>query len=150
MQNKKIILWIVVAVLLVVILIFGYLIFKNQSLKNQPINPFLAKDEEIISILKTNKDIEIYTEKYPDFKINNKVILTKDSILAGQNDQNFQPVYLGLDLEDNRYMKVDLMDQLGSNGFIGVIDFKNNSVTKAFGILLLQAQASVKDTQNGK
>lgn len=148
-MNRKTVLSIVLVVVLVMIVFISvYLVFQNKDLKKQQKDLSLISNEEIVEILKTDKDIEAYTQKYSDFKIISKEILTKDSILAGQNGQNLQPLYYGLELENDRYMKVQLMDRLGSNGFFGVIDSKDNSVTKAFGILLFQASAEA--IQNGQ
>jgi hypothetical protein len=140
-MNKKRIA-ILSAILIIFLVIIGFTYFVLQN-KNKPIKDLsLLNDTEIIEILKTNKDIKEYTKNYPDFKIENKEILTKDSIAFGQNGNNLQPLYYGLELEDNRYMKVQLMDSIGSNGFFGIIDAKDSSVQKAFGILLFQTSAN--------
>ena len=75
----------------------------------------------------------------PDFKINNKEILTKESIIAGQNGPNFKEVYQGLELQNGRYMRIDLINQAGDRGLIAVIDFKKQTVLKAYGIILLKS-----------
>ncbi len=95
-------------------------------------------DQQIIEILKTNADVADYISRNPDFGIQSKEILTKDSILKGQNQNTFQPVYIGLELEDTRYLKVQLMNASGREGYITVIDGNDSSVQKAFGMLLLQ------------
>jgi hypothetical protein len=101
-------------------------------------------DAEIIKLLKTNTDSAEYMNKYVDFKIGEKTLLNKDSISAGQNGQNFQEVYQGLELEDNRYLRVDLMNSAGDWGLITVLDFKTKTVTKAFGLMLIDASAGIK------
>lgn len=135
-KNVKIIL---IVILILIAIAFVYFI----SIQERPGLKDLSKitNQEIIEILKKDKDINSYTQKYPDFKIENKEILAKESILAGQNAENFREIYQDLELEDNRYLKVQLMDLSGSNGFFGVIDFKNNSVVKSFGILLFKTSA---------
>ncbi|TSC54181.1 MAG: hypothetical protein LiPW30_751 [Parcubacteria group bacterium LiPW_30] len=106
---------------------------------------FLAKDitkiidQDIIAALSTNPDAKDYMQKNSDFKITGKAILTKDSILAGQTAENFKEVYQGLDLEDERYLKVDLMNTAGDNGLVAVLDFKESKVLKAYGLILLRA-----------
>jgi len=95
-------------------------------------------DEQLITILKTNADITDYIERNSDFRIESKEILTKDAILRGQNQNTFQPVYIALELEDARYMKVQLMNSQNSEGYIAVIDSRDSSVQKAFGLLLLK------------
>jgi hypothetical protein len=120
----------------------------NKNLQIQTKDLSSVSEQEIVKILKTNTDVQQYMQKFSDFTIKSKEILTKESILAGQAGQVFQALYYGLDLENNRYMKVELMNVAGSNGFITAIDFKNNSVPKAFGILLLQASAGA--IQNGQ
>ena len=44
-------------------------------------------------------------------------------------------------------MKINLINQIGSEGFIAVIDFSDSTVQKAFGLLLFQASAN--SLQNG-
>jgi hypothetical protein len=135
-----------VFIVLAVLLYFAFFFnFKGSSIVKKDINT--VTDAEIIEILKTNKDAAEYIKKYPDFKIVSREILTKDSILAGQNGKNFQPVYIGLVLENSRYMKINLINQIGSEGFIAVIDFSDSTVQKAFGLLLFQASAN--SLQNG-
>jgi hypothetical protein len=107
-------------------------------------------DQEIIEILKTNSDVSGYIARNPDFTIQSKEILTKDSILKGQNQNTFQPVYIALELEDNRYLKVQLMNAAGSEGYITVIDANDSSVQKAFGLLLLQmSQQQIEQGEQG-
>jgi hypothetical protein len=135
-KNAKIFL---IAFLILVIVGFVFFAFKDREIT--PRNLSKITDQEIIGILKKDKDIKEYIQKYPDFKIENKEVLTRESILVGQNAQSLQQIYQDLEFEDNRYIKVQLMDLAGQNGFFGVIDFKNNSVIKAFGILLFKASA---------
>lgn len=114
----------------------GFLFFfKNQTPKD------LSKisDREIIGLLEKNQDSKEYIEKNKDFKIEEKIVLTKDSILEGQNTQNFKEVYQGLKLEDNRYLKVNLINLAGDNGLVSVIDFKDKKVLKAYGLILLKS-----------
>lgn len=132
-----------VLVFLILGICFYLFIYQNNQQKNIRVRDLAyVGDDEIVKILKTNKDIAEYTQKYPDFKIESKEILTTEKIAEGQKDQNFAVVYYGLESQDGRYMKVQLMDQVGSHGFIGVIDFNDNKVLKAFGILLFQATAN--------
>jgi len=141
MNKKRIVILSVILIIFLIIISFSYFVLQK---KKSPIKDLaLLNNAEIISILKTNKDIKTYTQKYPDFKIATKEILAKNDIINGQNGQSLQPLYYGLELEDNRYMKVQLMDSAGSNGFFGIIDAKDSSVTKAFGILLFQTSANL-------
>jgi hypothetical protein len=109
-----------------------------SGLSGNKIDLNLIKDQEIIEILKTNADVADYIARNPDFSIQSKEILTKDSILKGQNQNTFQPVYIALELENDRYLKVQLMNTAGSEGYITVIDANDSSVQKAFGMLLIQ------------
>jgi hypothetical protein len=122
----------VVAVLLYAFFFIDYL----GAGKKADLN--VLTDQQIVEILKTNADVADYISRNPDFGIQSKEILTKDSILTGQNQNTFQPVYIGLELEDNRYLKVELMNTAGREGYITVIDANDSSVQKAFGMLLLQ------------
>jgi len=114
-----------------------FMSFSGSAGKRIDLN--LITDQQIVEILKTNADVADYIRRNPDFTIQEKEILTKDSILKGQNQNTFQPVYMGLELEDNRYMKVQLMNLAGNEGYITVIDSADSSVQKAFGLLLFQA-----------
>ena len=119
----------------------------NNSSDNVAVNSasFPAKDitkitdQDVIAALNTNADAKNYMEKNKDFKITGKAILTKDDITEGQTAENFKEVYGGLDLEDNRYLKVDLMNAVGDRGLVSVLDFKENKVIKAYGLILLKA-----------
>jgi hypothetical protein len=97
-----------------------------------------ATDAEIILILSKNQDAKDYMQKHKDFILQNKTVLSEESILAGQNAQNFREVYQGLSLEKNRYMRVDLGSPAANSGLIAVLDFKVGQVIKVYGIILLQ------------
>ncbi|MBU3934426.1 hypothetical protein KKC00_00425 [Patescibacteria group bacterium] len=146
-MNKKIAL-IIFGFLIVFLVVAGYfLIFNKQPDKNKAnILQDLSKttDSDIIDLLKTNNDSLAYIEKYKDFKIEKKTVLTKESILTGQNGKNFKEVYQNLDLEDNRYLRTDLINTAGNWGLIAVLDFKNKSVVKAFGLMLVSAGMEIK------
>ena len=84
---------------------------------------------------------------HPDYIIEDKIILTKESILAQRSGANFKEVYQGLEFQDNRYMRIDLINSAGDRGLVSVLDFKNNTVPKAYGIILLKVSQS--QIQNG-
>jgi len=138
MKKYTAIILLVILVVLLAILSLVYFVFQDKIPKNLS----LVNNQKIIKILKNNADIQIYTKTNPDFKIESKEVLTKESIIAGQNGQNFKEVYQGLELEENRYIKIQLMNQSGNSGFVAVIDFNDNSVPKAFGLVLFEASAS--------
>ena len=93
-------------------------------------------DGQIMRLLKENKDSLEYITKYPDFKIEAKTLLTKESILSGQEGPNFKEVYQGLSLQDNRYLRVDLAD---ATGLITAIDTKTGTIPNVFGVILIRA-----------
>jgi hypothetical protein len=128
------------AILLAIVLIAtaDFFIY-NQKSNEESYNISNVSDQQIISILSQNSDAVEYIKNHPDFRIQNKTILTKDAIIAGQNGVNFREVYQELDLQDNRYMRVDLTNVAGNKGLITVIDFKTKGVSKVYGILLLKA-----------
>jgi hypothetical protein len=101
-------------------------------------------NQQIISALSQNKDCKDYMEKYKDFKLEKKLILTKENILEGQKAQNFKEVFMGLELENNRYIIVNLIDSSESNGFVAVVDFKENQVPKAYSLLLFKSNIQSK------
>jgi hypothetical protein len=136
MQLSKKVIFIFYAVIFFTAILF-VLFFLVYS-KDEPLNISEVSDNEIVLLLEKNKDCSDYIKKYSDFKIQDKTILTKDSIIVGQNGQNFKEVYQGLELEDNRYMKVDLMNLNGDRGMITVIDFKTKQVPKAYGVMLFK------------
>ena len=128
--------------LVVLLVAVGYfLIYSNQPTEenNLPLDLSNVSDDQIISLLRTNEDALWYLDKYKDFRIEKKIILTPKSIVAGQEGENFKEVYQDLDLEANRYLRADLMNAAGSWGLISVLDFKTNSVAKAFGLMMLSA-----------
>lgn len=126
---------IIILFVLLICLAGVLLFFYNQAPKD------LSKitDIQIMLLLSKNSDAKEYMQNHPDFKIKDKAVLTKESILAGQNGQNFKEVYQGLGLENNRYLKVDLINGSGSNGLVAVLDFKTGQTLKAYGIIFLQA-----------
>jgi len=143
-MNKNIKIFVVpfVFAIIAVLIYFAFFFnFAKNSIAKKDINTIT--DAEIIEVLKTNTDVSDYIGRNSDFSIVNKEILTKDNILKGKNGKSFQPVYEGLNLEDNRYMKVDLTNAGGNEGYMTVIDFNDMSVQKAFGLLLFQGSANL-------
>lgn len=138
---RKTIITILVALVVLILLSAGlFFVFGSQETKD------LSKvlDKDIIYMLNKNPDAKDYMQKHPDFKIEKKEVLTNESIVAGQNGQNFKEVYQGLTLEENRYMKVDLINIEGDNGLIVVLDLKSGKVEKVFGKVLLKAGVQTK------
>ena len=127
----------IVILVVVILLIAGFVfVLKDRLFKDYS----RITNEEIIALLKTNKDSLDYLEKYKDFRIEKKVVLTKTDILEGQKGENFREVYQDLSLEDNRYLKVDLMNKAGTNGLIAILDLKKKTVPKVFGLILLKSE----------
>lgn len=157
-MNKEIInkFWLPVLIFTVVAVLlyaFFFVDFGGPAGLGKKVDLNTLTDQEIIEILKTNSDVADYIKRNPDFAIQSKEILTKDAILKGQNQNTFQPVYIALELEDNRYLKVQLMNAAGSEGYITVIDANDSSVQKAFGMLLIQmSQQEIEQQiqQNGQ
>lgn len=131
---KKIIIFVII--IFAVLAVFWSL-FNNYFQKNIS----ELSDKDIIELLQKNQDAKDYMQNYPDYKVDKKAILSKDDIIQGQNAQNFKEVYQSLELEDKRYIKVDLINSAGDRGMITVIDFKNKSVLKAYGIMLFKANS---------
>lgn len=134
MKKIAIIIFCIIIFLALVLIVF---IFPTRSKNPQDIS--LATDKAIISILAKDKNSNDYMQAHKDFIIQDKLILNKDSILAGQNGQNFKEVYQSLFSEDSRYMRVDLMNVAGDRGLVAVIDFKTGQTVKSYGIILLEA-----------
>ena len=132
MIKKVLIIFVILFSLFVAVVIFFVYNQKPQDLSR-------ISETQIIARLKENSDAKEYMQNNPDFKINNKEILTKESIIAGQNGPNFKEVYQGLELQNGRYMRIDLINQAGDRGLIAVIDFKKQTVLKAYGIILLKS-----------
>jgi len=127
---------IIFPIIILLIIISVCFFFSGKS--NMPEDISKLTGQQIVSILQKNQDAKNYMQKYSDFKISAKTILARESILSGQQGQNFKEVYQGLELEDNRYLKVDLMNASGDRGLTAVIDYKDKSVPKAFGIILIK------------
>jgi len=146
-MSKKVTIIIIVFLIILLTVVGCVFTLKRQLSKNTsdiPIDISKVTNSEIIDLLRTNNDSLDYIEKCKDFKIEKKSPLTKESILEGQNGENFKEVYQGLDLEDNRYLRADLMNAAGSWGLITVLDFKTKSVIKAFGLMLISAGVDVE------
>jgi hypothetical protein len=133
---------------IIIILVIGALsaaiIFVIQNQK--PLDLSKVTDSQIISLLNKNSDAKEYMQNHPDFKIDKKEVLTKQSIVAGQKGANFKEVYQGLKLQDSRYMRVDLMNVAGDRGLIALIDFRENTTLRAYGLLLIKGSSN----QNGQ
>ena len=134
---------ILIFVLLVISIVWVIFFMYNQKSQNLS----RVSDSQVILMLNKNPDAKDYIKTFPDFRIEDKIILTKASILSGRSGPNFREVYQGLELQDNRYMRIDLMNSAGDKGLIAVLDFKNNTVPKAYGIILLKVSQS--QIQNG-
>jgi len=138
----------IAVIFIVLLLTAGYFfIYRETFLGNdsstlKDISQF--SDEDIVALLKTNPDSSEYMGKYKDFKIGKRTVLTKESILEGQNGENFKEVYQGLDIENNRYLRADLMNSAGDWGLITILDFKKRTVAKVFGMLLISTGVEVK------
>lgn len=129
----------VYVLIICLIAIAGYFIYNQlASLRAEDISK--ATDSQIAFMLKKNSDAKEYIQNYTDYKIEEKEILTKESITAGQQGQTFREVYMGLDLEENRYLLVNLINQAGDRGLIAVIDFKKQETPNAYGILLFKSK----------
>lgn len=130
----------------VAIVLIGVVTFFSYNQNQKPLDPTKVSDSQIISMLKKNSNAQYYMENHSDFLIGKKQILTKEDIINGQNGANFREVYLGLKLEDGRYMTVNLMNPAADNGLVAVIDFNKNEVLRAYGIMLYKSSA----VQNGQ
>jgi hypothetical protein len=136
---KKAIIFIIIIFALVAVFLFIFGVnFSNDISK--------ISDKDIIKILQRNQDAKDYMQKYPDFKIDKKAILSKDDIIQGQDGQNFKEVYQELELADNRYVRVNLTNSSGDRAMITIIDFKIKSAIKAYGIILFKANAKGQTT----
>ena len=139
---------IIFSVLFVAVAVSAFLLFPDKK-NSEPIaedNPVITgpidistiTNEQIVSLLKTNPDSAGYVNKYKDFVITSETPLTKEIIEAGREGANFKEVYQDLELQDDRYMRVDLMNKEGNYGMITVLDLDTASVLKAYALLLMQ------------
>lgn len=134
---------IIFGIVLVILIIVVFLAYNKNTQDISKIS-----DNQIISILEKNPDAKDYMQNHNDFKIDKKEILTEEIIRLRQSGVNFKEVYEGLEFEDNRYIKVDLINQAGDRGMVVVVDFKEKTVPHAYGIILLKAtQAQVQNGQ---
>ena len=130
-----------IALVIILIIIIGAgLMLNKQLFRNKTIDINQITKSEIIEILKTNPDSLEYINQYEDFDIINKTVLTKESILEGQNATKFREVYQNISLEDGRYLKVELMNKQKDRGLITVLDMKNKRVAKAYWLILTKMQ----------
>ena len=94
--------------------------------------------------MEENQDSLDYMERCKNFKIEKKTSLTKESILEGQKGKRFKEVYQDLSLEDNRYLRVDLINMTEDRGLIAVLDLKAKKVSKVYGLILLKSGIETK------
>jgi len=141
-KNVLIICVVTLAILLAAIGLFLY----NQK----PQDLAKVSDSQIISLLNKNSDAKEYIQNHSDFKIQNKTILTKESIMAGRNGASFREVYQGLELQDNRYVLVNLINSTGDKGLIAAVDFETKTAPVAYGLLLLKANGQTTGTTTNK
>ena len=120
--------------LIVFVVLVGLLVLISSS--RQDANP-RTSEEKLLEILKQNDEVAGYMEKNPDYQILNISILSADEIREKQNGTQFRELYENLTLEDNRYVKVDLMDKSG-HGLMTIIDLNKGEVVKVFGIILIK------------
>lgn len=142
-KNILISIFILLAILIVLVIFFMY----NQKRSGGYSDLSKVSDSQVVSLLNKNPDAKDYLKVHPDYIIEDKIILTKESILAQRSGANFKEVYQGLEFQDNRYMRIDLINSAGDRGLVSVLDFKNNTVPKAYGIILLKVSQS--QIQNG-
>ena len=141
----------IIIIVIAIVVIAGIVLFSQKKSEDLPEEIALQEniseitDEQIVELLKENKDSLSFVEKNKDFKIQFKAVLTKESILKGQEGSNFKEVYQDLSLEDNRYIRVDLINALANKGLIAVIDTKTKTVLKVFGKLLIKGGVKVKE-----
>ena len=126
---KKIIIFVVI-----IFLVFSF-VFLLKDRKPEDLS--VASDSRIITLLKKNEDNNNYINNHADYIIKERSILTQQAIIDGQNGQNFKEVYQGLEMEDNRYLKVDLINPAGDRWMITVLDMKTGEVLKAYGTILV-------------
>lgn len=131
-MSKKNIFIIFVIVLVVLAAAVGLFLYSQK-----PQDLSKVSDDQIILLLNKNSDAKEYMQNHTDFKIDEKEILTKEVITSRQNGVEFREVYQGLDIQDNRYIRVKLINPAGDKGLIAVVDFKKKTAINAFGLLLL-------------
>lgn len=115
--------------IIIIILVCGFLYSKLNSVQSD--------SPEIIDIIRQHKDAQSFINKYPDFKIQSKKLLTKEDITAGQNGKTFKELYNNLLMEDDRYVRVDLINGQGTRGLLSVIDVKEKVPVNVYGLVLL-------------
>ena len=122
-------------VLLLVLAIFVVANPSKKDNKQAVKDNNLASEKELINLLKKDDDVLAYINKYRSFRIENKNILSEEEIINKQNGQELKEVYQDINPENDRYVRVDLIDGSGSNGLIVVIDLKEQKVIKSFDII---------------
>jgi len=125
-------------IILVIVIIGFFIVFWLFSKAPKQSIPTSISDAEIMELLKKNEDSNDYINKHPDFKIQDKIVLSIEDITKGQVGPDFKEVYYGLALEDNKYMKIELMNTAGDYGMVAILDLKNNKVDRAYGKILLK------------
>ena len=125
---------IIILCILIAIVIFFVLTQKSvvQNKEND-----IVSDQEIKDILRKNKDASEYLDLYEKTNVKERVILSKEDILAGQQGETFKEIYEGLSLDDNKYMRVQLINEKGDRGIVSTIDLVKKEPVYVFGVILL-------------
>ena len=123
----------IVLILIAIIIILAAVVYffpagkKSNDLSRQEITDILSKEKQGLE----------YIGKYPDFTIRAQEILTKDKITIGKNGKSFKELYNNLEMEDNRYERIDLVNAGGDRGLLAVIDMENRTPVNVYGLILL-------------
>ena len=99
---------VIIIVFITIAVAIGFFFLLKDSQFSKDISKIT--NEEIVGLLKKNKESLDYMEKYKD-----------------------------LYLKNNRYLKINLINSIGNRGLIAVLDLKTETVPKAYNLILIKA-----------
>jgi len=95
-------------------------------------------DEEMLEILEKDSTGLTFLEKYDNFRVSTKELLTKEKIEERKERGDFKEIFEPLLLEDERYLKVRLDDWEGGRGIIATIDLNGGGPVIVHNLFLMK------------
>ena len=93
--------------------------------------------ERVVEMLKTDEVGREFLEDYSDFEVDEAYILTKEQIEERKEGWRYTLLYEDLLLEDNRYMKLRLVQEEKGMGVAGTFDLQEEEMVLMYYLFLV-------------
>ncbi len=134
-QNK-----IIAFLILILFLVFLFFIFNEKPFLEE-VNieqQVVITDENLIEALKTNETGKDFLEKYEEFVIQKRDLLSKEEIEQRKVQGNYIELFEPLLLEDNKYAEIRVVAKQGGRGIVGTIDLETNKAMVVHWLFLIE------------